>query len=107
MRTTEQDAAQYVRAVDYECDEDPIPSEAYIEGAKNEYRLLTEWHTIPSDKIGLADDKFYKLLCASLPILVKEIATGKLSVVDKYDILDWSGDLYHHPHQYLWRKIEG
>lgn len=47
--TTDQHAIDYCRKVDYGCDEDATPIEAYIAGGKNEHRLLTKWRDPDND----------------------------------------------------------
>jgi hypothetical protein len=80
-------------------------SDAYIAGAKEEYLLLTHWNNIEADKDGFTTNKAYAEIAASVPILVKDVIWGELFVVDKNNMVDWSGDLQHHPNQYKWRKI--
>jgi hypothetical protein len=80
-------------------------SDAYIAGAKEEHLLLTHWNNIEADKDGFTTNKAYAEIAASVPILVKDVIWGELFVVDKNNMVDWSGDLQHHPNQYKWRKI--
>ena len=77
----------------------------YKAGAKEEHILLTEWHDIEEDKVGLASDNAIDTIYASLPILVKELSTGEIYDINKSQMVDWNHDLYHHPKDYKWRKI--
>lgn len=101
MRTVEERAQDFVSSGDYS----PSLKECYIAGAAEEYLLLTHWKNIEEDKDGLATNKAYAEIAASVPILVKDVVWGELFVVDKNNMVDWSGALHHHPNQYKWRKI--
>lgn len=79
---------------------------AYEEGATEERRQLTKWHDIAKDKDGFATNKAYSEIASSVPILVKDVVWDEMFVVDKNNIVDWSGSFETHPSQYKWRKIQ-
>lgn len=101
MRTVEERAQDFVSNGEYS----PTLKECYIAGAAEEHLLLTHWNNIEEDKDGFASNKAYAEITASVPILVKDIVFGEMFVIDKNNMVDWSGDLQHHPNQYKWRKI--
>lgn len=101
MRTVEERAQDFVSNGEYS----PTLKECYIAGAAEEHLLLTHWNNIEEDKDGFATNKAYAEITASVPILVKDIVFGEMFVIDKNNMVDWSGDLHHHPNQYKWRKI--
>lgn len=101
MRTVEERAQDFVSSWEYS----PTLKECYIAGAAEEHLLLTHWNNIEEDKDGFASNKGYAEITASVPILVKDIVFGEMFVIDKNNMVDWSGDLQLHPNQYKWRKI--
>lgn len=101
--TIEERANNYARMVETDCP--AIVAHDYETGAKEEHILLTEWHSIKEDMLGMCSDRMYEELVESLPILVKEIDTGDIYAINRTEIADWSGDLCHHPRRYVWRKI--
>lgn len=101
MRTVEERAQDFVSSGEYS----PTLKECYIAGAVEEHLLLTHWNIIEEDKDGFATDKAYSEIVASVPILVKDVVWEEMFVIDKNNLIDWSGDLQHHPCQYKWRKI--
>ncbi len=101
MRTVEERAQDFVSSGEYS----PTLKECYIAGAAEEHLLLTHWSNIEEDKDGFASNKAYAEITASVPILVKDIFFGEMFVIDKNNMVDWGGDLQHHPNQYKWRKI--
>ena len=101
MRTVEERAQDFVSIGEYS----PTLKECYIAGAAEEHLLLTHWNNIETDKDGFATNKAYAEITANVPILVKDVIWGELFVVDKNNMVDWSGDLHHRPAQYKWRKI--
>lgn len=101
MRTVEERAQDF--ASNGECS--PTLKECYIAGAVEEHLLLTHWNNIETDKDGFATNKAYAEIASSVPILVKDVIWGEMFVIDKNNMIDWSGDLQHHPNQYKWRKI--
>lgn len=101
MRTVEERAQDFVSSGEYS----PTLKECYIGGAAEEHLLLTHWNNIEEDKDGFATNKAYAEITASVPILVKDIVFGEMFVIDKNNMVDWSGDLQHNPNQYKWRKI--
>lgn len=101
MRTLEQRAQYFTSIGEYT----PTLKECYIAGASEEHLLLTHWNSIDEDRNGFASDEAYDRIVNSLPVLVKEVATGEVYAINKTDIGDWNGELYHHPRQYKWRKI--
>lgn len=103
MKTIEQRARDYAEQANAEFPE--ICAFDYIAGAKEEHLLLTHWNSIDEDKDGFATEDAYDRIVYGLPVLVKEVATGEVYAINKTDIVDWSGELYHHPRQYKWRKI--
>ena len=101
MRTIEERAQDFVSIGEYS----PSLKECYIAGAAEEHLLLTHWYNIETDKDGFATNKAYSEIVASVPILVKDVIWGELFVVDKNNMVDWSGSFQTHPRQYKWRKI--
>ena len=101
MRTIEERAQDFVSIGEYS----PSLKECYIAGAAEERLLLTHWNNIETDKDGFATNKAYAEMTASVPILVKDVIWGEMFVVDKNNMVDWSGSFQTHPSQYKWRKI--
>lgn len=101
--TIEERARDYAKMV--ETDYPAIVAHDYESGAREEHILLTEWHTIEEDMFGMASDRAYEELVDNLPILVKEVDTENVYAINRTEIIDWSGDLCHHPRKYVWRKI--
>lgn len=101
MRTVEERAQDFVSSGEYS----PTLKECYIAGAAEEHLLLTHWNNIEEDKDGFATNKAYAEITASVPILVKDIVSGEMFVIDKNNMVDWSIYLQLHPNQYKWRKI--
>ena len=101
MRTIEERAQDFVSIGEYS----PTLTECYIAGANEEHLLLTHWSNIETDKDGFATNKAHSEIAASVPILVKDVIWGEMFVVDKNNMVDWSGCFQTHPSQYKWRKI--
>lgn len=101
MRTVEERAQDFVSNGEYS----PTLKECYIAGAAEEHLLLTHWNNIEADKDGFTTNKAYTEIAASVPILVKDVIWGEMFVIDKNNMVEWSGALQHHPNQYKWRKI--
>jgi hypothetical protein len=36
---------------------------------------------------------------------MSELADKERRAINRTEIIDWSGDLCHHPRKYVWRKI--
>lgn len=105
MTTIEERATNYAYAVAGGSPDIVLAGEAYTKGAEDEHRLLTEWHDIAEDECGMATDMGFKEMSHNAPILVFDTMSSEVYAINKADFLDWSGELFHHPRQYKWRKI--
>lgn len=83
-----------------------IKKVAYIRGAKDEYKRLTEWREIEEDEDGFATGRAAAKILKSLPVLLY-YDDNSYHVIENGDTFtEWSGDLFHHPSRYKWRPIK-
>lgn len=82
-----------------------IKKVAYIRGAKDERKRLTEWREIEADEDGFATGRAAAEILKSLPVLLY-YDDNSYHVIENGDTFtEWSGDLFHHPSRYKWRPI--
>ncbi len=82
-----------------------IKKVAYVKGAKDEHKLLTEWREIEVDEDGFATGRAAAKILKSLPVLLY-YDDNSYHVIENGDTFtEWSGDLFHHPSRYKWRPI--
>lgn len=82
-----------------------IKKVAYIRGAKDERKRITEWREIEADEDGFATGRAAAKILKSLPVLLY-YDDNSYHVIENGDTFtDWSGDLFHHPSRYKWRPI--
>ena len=82
-----------------------IKKVAYIRGAKDERKRLTEWREIEVDEEGFATGRAAAKILKSLPVLLYYDDNSYRVIEDGDTFTDWSGDLFHHPSRYKWRPI--
>lgn len=85
-----------------------IKKVAYVKGAKDEHKLLTEWREIEADEDGFATARAIDKMLESLPVLIQEEYYGVYSyyVINAGgSFTEWASDLYHKPNEYKWRPI--
>lgn len=82
-----------------------IKKVAYIRGAKDERKLLTEWREIEADEDGFATGRAAAKILKSLPVLLYYDDNSYYVIENGDTFTEWSGDLFHHPSRYKWRPI--
>lgn len=85
-----------------------IKKVAYIRGAKDEYKRLTEWREIEEDEDGFAASSSVAKILKSLPILIQSEFCGVCLcavINDQNSFSEWAGNLFTKPSIYKWRPL--
>lgn len=85
-----------------------IKKVAYIRGAKDERKRLTEWREIEADEDGFATSSATTEILKSLPVLIlTEVSRVCICTVinDRNSFADWVGHFYTKPSNYKWRPL--
>lgn len=85
-----------------------IKKVAYIRGAKDERKRITEWREIEEDEDGFATSSSVAKILKSLPVLIQSEFCGVCLcnvINDQNSFTNWIGSLYIKPSNYKWRPL--